>query len=144
MLRVLHHICSALPCIVYILVPALSMRCKLVLVAWAVLHPLTTTTAAAVRVGKASTITKDYTTRFRLLFFSLKNNHDLCKQLLMANLQPDQFVRLTKEQLADSRNLKLRQEVLEKSRRRVVLDDEAAAMFSTAANLAMANKELQV
>lgn len=94
--------------------------------------------------GKASAITQVYSTKFREVFFSLKKNFDLCKQLLLGDLQPGQLVRMTKEQMDDPRSIKLRQEVLEKSRRRVVLDDEAAAMFSTAANKAMANKELQV
>jgi hypothetical protein len=59
-------------------------------------------------------------------------------------VKPEQLVRMNKEELDDAHSLKLRQEVLEKSRKRVVLDDEAAAKFSTAANKAMANKELQV
>lgn len=53
-------------------------------------------------------------------------------------------MRMSKEEMDDAHTTKLRQEVLEKSRKRVVLDDEAAAKFSTAANKAMANKELRV
>lgn len=94
--------------------------------------------------GKAASITTAYREKFRTLFFSLKKNQDLCKRLLMGDLQPAQLVRMSKEEMDDPRNTKLRQEVLAKSKRKVVLDDEAAAKFSTAANKSMANKELQV
>jgi hypothetical protein len=94
--------------------------------------------------GKASEITKQYREKFRLLLAAFRRNHELCKRLLLGHVKPEQLVRMNKEELDDAHSLKLRQEVLEKSRKRVVLDDEAAAKFSTAANKAMANKELQV
>lgn len=85
-----------------------------------------------------------YTAQFRTLFFALRKNREAALQVLRGAITPAALVRMSKGALADSQAIKLRQAVLEKSRRMAVLDDEAAAQFSTAANHALRQRELQV
>lgn len=94
--------------------------------------------------GNPIKITPKYTAQFRMLFFALRKNREAAMQVLRGEVTPDVLVRMSKEALADSKAVKLRQAVLEKSRRMAVLDDEAAAQFSTAANHALRQREIQV
>lgn len=94
--------------------------------------------------GNPIKITPKYTAQFRMLFFALRKNRDAALQVLRGEVTPAALVRMSKEALADSKAVKLRQAVLEKSRRMAVLDDEAAAQFSTAANHALRQREIQV
>jgi hypothetical protein len=94
--------------------------------------------------GVGASITPAYREKFRTLFFGLKKNLELGQRILVGEVSPERLIRLSKEELADKEALELRNMVLEKSRKRVVLDDEAAAKFSTAANQALVRKELQV
>lgn len=85
-----------------------------------------------------------YTSQFRMLFFALRKNREAALQVLRGGITPAALVRMSKEALADAQAVKLRRAVLEKSRRMAVLDDEAAAQFSTAANHALRQREIQV
>ncbi|KAK9791566.1 hypothetical protein WJX73_005167 [Symbiochloris irregularis] len=80
---------------------------------------------------------KEYRTKFRTLWFNLNDsaNPALRARLLQGDLEPHKFVRLTANELASRELSQWRNEKAEEAMRQTVLDDAAAARFSTAAAL---------
>ena len=81
--------------------------------------------------------TKDYKTKMRTLHFNLKDPHnpDLRAAVLLGNINPEKFVRMTANELANKELAEYRRQKEEEALKMSVLDAEAAARFSTAAAL---------
>lgn len=81
--------------------------------------------------------TKDYKTKMRSLHFNLKdpNNKELRAHVLRGDISPDNFVRMTANELASKELAEYRKRKEEEALKMSVLDAEAAAKFSTAAAL---------
>jgi hypothetical protein len=81
--------------------------------------------------------TKEYKTKMRSLHFNLKdpNNKELRAHVLRGDISPDNFVRMTANELASKELAEYRKRKEEEALKMSVLDAEAAAKFSTAAAL---------
>lgn len=89
-------------------------------------------------------ITKEYKLKFRTLFFNLKdsNNEELRQRVVLGELSPARLVGMSNDELASQEVSQWRQGILETNKKRVVLDTEAAAKFSTAANQSLRMREI--
>jgi hypothetical protein len=95
--------------------------------------------------GGGHDISKEYRAKFRSLYHGLKaaNNPELRCRVLTQDVTPEQLVSMNVAELSSQNESKWRQTMLEKQNKMTVLDVEAAASFSTAANQALRRKEVE-
>ncbi|KAK9828602.1 hypothetical protein WJX72_000989 [[Myrmecia] bisecta] len=88
---------------------------------------------------------KDYKAKYRSLWFNLKdpNNPDLRARVLHGEVDPPTLVRMSANELASRELSQWRQKKAEESLQASVLDEEAAAKFSTAAAMAAGMRSRQ-
>ncbi|KAL3147452.1 hypothetical protein ABBQ38_014510 [Trebouxia sp. C0009 RCD-2024] len=89
---------------------------------------------------------KEYRQKVRSLSYNLSDasNPELRARVLQGEVTPDRLVQMTPNELASKELSQWRQQQLQESLRNSVLDEEAAAKFSTAAALAAKEKRSQM